>query len=1028
MAVSAAWQRYNAWNQALSSVLFTSANQGRPIYLDMDDDVLARVAAEAGVEAANAAAELADAVRATLTLDSASGRVFEEHLRNLRLWRRVTLKKSCDDGTIAPTPPVLGVLAVLTLAAEEMQHDGDFGGNAYYPRLFRVLHIDDDKQQSQIKATYRRHAEELWGGLNEWLSAADGRLGLPTAYALSHRYIGLPISQALVRSADRRQFPLLFHRFGLPPGGEISPADMERLIDNWLQMRPCPVSRSLESLWQRGQARERIASVAAFELRSWDGALVDSHPSESRKTGGVQLLCWLHRFPKRRLEISFLASLGTQVGPRTLIVLSADGEPSLDVVPVAGARLQPTFTTEIDAASLVQGVLRLADPSEDLEVTRFPRRVVPFRYDDLLNAYVECERVQLGEDSMLLVKDGHGLPGSVHDILGQIARPGFREESAFPGLPDGWVLFADVQVVATPAPEPVGYDLNALIPLLSSQLTLAGGTKLPGGLRKWSSLDPPEIRAVAQSSASLSVVLDTAHKTDGPPGLPHTWTSDEAALVADIYALGLPDGDYEVALLDGGRTVQQSILRLRSSNTPDAATRHAATILAHNLSDDPLAVLRARPLRPATPADAMVRGPSAIPPCTPPAITIAAGMDVWWNAPRPPPPPPPPPLILAAIDPTSCVVTGAHYIQLPPAYGRSKGGLISGVCKYCGLIKRYPARIRWHHDGTSARAQQNGAFAQSKQSAPIDVHVSDLPEVADGHSDWDVAFDSLVHVHGGSYRTLEYVADQVEESTLFTDTFSRTLEVRGDLEVERGADLAPVKWELAPAYLAELATGGFLLTGCWSLDDRGALKELVEKAGGTLTSQRDQHGPARHLIAGVTAAELADITATIGTVGVAPDAAARLVGMLPPLGTLEAALHRVPLPSARRILQFHLESASWVEVPSAIEPGAYRLEQAFHRTDVFRTATDVEAGAAALATVQLSKHLAARRSGRTLLAYFPDQQLLAVPIGADLPGLYGRAAVLCGGRLPTPDGRRRLLLYYDVPQHVADALNYLLTT
>ena len=162
---------------------------------------------------------------------------------------------------------MLALLAVLTLAAEEMQHDQDYAGNAYYPRLFRVLKVDGERQQSRLTNAYRRDAEELWGGLNEWLSAADGRLGLPTAYALSHRYIGLPLSQALVRSADRRQFPLMFQRYGLPPGGEISPADMERLLDSWLQMRPCPVSRSLESLWDRGQAKDRIASVAAIELR-----------------------------------------------------------------------------------------------------------------------------------------------------------------------------------------------------------------------------------------------------------------------------------------------------------------------------------------------------------------------------------------------------------------------------------------------------------------------------------------------------------------------------------------------------------------------------------------------------------------------------------------------------------------------------------------------------------------------------------------------------------------------------------------
>jgi hypothetical protein len=1015
MAMSSAWQQYHAWNEALGSVLFTSANDGRPVYLDMDDDVLSQVALEAGVEPGDIQAHLAAAVRDTLNLSGAAASVFGQHLRDLRLWRRVTVKKSRDEGSIPPAPPVLALLAVLTLAAEEMQHDREFGGNAYYPRLFRVLGIEDGKQRTRLTTAYRQDAEELWGGLNEWLSAADGRLGLPTAYALSHRYIGLPLSQALVRSADRREFPLMFHRFGLPPGGETSSADMARLLDSWLQMRPCPVSKSLESLWQRGQARERIASVAAIELRSWDGTLPNTDPAGSPKTGDVQLLCWLRSFPRPRLEISFLARLRTQASPQTLTVLTAAGTPSIDVLPVAGARLQPVFTTQIDIASLVAGVLRLADTQTALEAVRFPRRIVPFRHDDLLNAFVECERVQLGEDSLLLVKDDHDLPGSVRSILTEIARPGFREESMFSGLPVGWVLFAAVQVVATPDPEPTSADLNALVPLMSSQLTLAGGTKLPGGLRKWSSLDPPEIRAVVQGAAALSVDLHSVHDVSDAPGLQHSWTGDGPTLVADIRNLALADGDYEVSLVDSGKTVHQATLRLRSSNTPDAATRHAMTPLAHDMGGDSLAALRATPLRPGARADTIVRGPSTGPHRMP-LVTTTTGTDVWWNAPKPSVAPIQP-ITLAALDPASCIVTGRHYIELPLADGTAKRGLIRGVCRNCGLVKLYPAHIRWHRDG-----DQGGA----KHQTPLRVDVSHLPAVGPGHSGWDVALDSLVHVRGGGFHSLEYVAGQVEESGLFTDVFIRSLEARGDLEVERGTDYAPARWELSPAYLAELATGQFLLTGCWSRDDKDALRDLGEKAGGTLTSERDLHGLARQFVAGLTQADLADIATTIGTAGVVLEAASQLVGALPSLSGLEAALPRVPLPSARRVLRFHLESASWVPVPSASEPGAYRLERALGRTDVFRTPADVEAGTAALTTVQLSKHLAARHAGRALLAYFPEQQVLAVPLGADLPGLYGRAAVLCGGRLPATDEKRRVLLYHDVPQRVADALHSLL--
>ena len=98
MAIPAAWERYAAWNQAFGTVLFTPDNAGRPVYLDMDDDVLSQVAVRAGVDPEEAAEQLAAAVRDTLSLTAAAGPVFDQHLRNLRRWRRVTLKDAREDG------------------------------------------------------------------------------------------------------------------------------------------------------------------------------------------------------------------------------------------------------------------------------------------------------------------------------------------------------------------------------------------------------------------------------------------------------------------------------------------------------------------------------------------------------------------------------------------------------------------------------------------------------------------------------------------------------------------------------------------------------------------------------------------------------------------------------------------------------------------------------------------------------------------------------------------------------------------
>jgi len=81
--------------------------------------------------------------------------------------------------------------------------------------------------------------------------------------------------------------------------------------------------------------------------------------------------------------------------------------------------------------------------------------------------------------------------------------------------------------------------------------------------------------------------------------------------------------------------------------------------------------------------------------------------------------------------------------------------------------------------------------------------------------------------------------------------------------------------------------------------------------------------------------------------------------------------------------------------------------------------------AAATSTVQLSKHAAALiLKEQPLLAYNKATEELKVPLGADLPGLYGRAAVLASGLLPVVTGGQ--LTYQHVPADLAGHLAHLL--
>ena len=330
------WSEYDKWNAALVERLFGSDAADLPAYVDADDDVLKAVAAQVG-ETGEPSARLAEVVRHTLGL--VDGPVLSQHGRRFDTWRRqfgaANTQRRKGATVELPPPPVVALLTVLVSAAQRMGADTSLAAHAYYPRLGEVLGLSPE-ETARVRSKFKE-TERYWRGLNDYLAAYEGQRGLPTAYALSYRYVGIPQSQALVRAADRARLPDFFSKFGLAPGSEIIPSDLERLLDGWILGGSAPVSANLQRLWRGGKARERVAGVVAVELSLWDGALVeddDSTPS-SRQAGEVRLTAVVRQqFGSRSLELSFVAALrgGLNEVP-SLVVTSSVGSPSVGVLP-----------------------------------------------------------------------------------------------------------------------------------------------------------------------------------------------------------------------------------------------------------------------------------------------------------------------------------------------------------------------------------------------------------------------------------------------------------------------------------------------------------------------------------------------------------------------------------------------------------------------------------------------------------------------------------------------------------------------
>ncbi len=219
----ATWERYQRWNAAVAEVIYTPAYAGRPTYLDLEDHVLATMRDAAEPKASDPIAALVEAVRATVQVDDGTAALFRAHLQRLSRW------ESTD--RLDP-PPTLGLLAVLSLAAENMRHAEGKSANNFYFRLSELLELNP-QQEKWFTDAYRKNpddmpvSERLWGSLNSWLERLEGNRGLPTAYADGHAHIGLPLSQALVRETDRDKFSELFASYGLTPHCSIPASEME---------------------------------------------------------------------------------------------------------------------------------------------------------------------------------------------------------------------------------------------------------------------------------------------------------------------------------------------------------------------------------------------------------------------------------------------------------------------------------------------------------------------------------------------------------------------------------------------------------------------------------------------------------------------------------------------------------------------------------------------------------------------------------------------------------------------------------
>jgi hypothetical protein len=301
--------------------------------------------------------------------------------------------------------------------------------------------------------------------------------------------------------------------------------------------------------------------------------------------------------------------------------------------------------------------------------------------------------------------------------------------------------------------------------------------------------------------------------------------------------------------------------------------------------------------------------------------------------------------------------------------------------------------------------------------------------------DWDGVADAIFHLGSGSGRDLDKLALQLEtdegdETLALTDSLARTMEVLGHIEVQREPGSGRViGWTVNSPMAAEVGERRHLLVGSRSAQFLRHLEAAIESRGGKIERQPEAMGPTSVVLTGLTSAELADVMrqqdGPVGSIEVVADAATRMVAALPVFSEVVLGLPSVGMPVARSMKRWDPGSALWIDSQSADSPGAYKLA-GFSVRYLLRDAVDIRSGKASPGDARVVKHAAALSARVPLAAYLADQQCLVLPIGADLPGLYGRAVVLASGRLPVPSRRDGTIMYPGVAEPIATGVLQLL--
>jgi hypothetical protein len=775
-----------------------------------------------------------------------------------------------------------------------------------------------------------------------------------------------------------------------------------------------------------------MSEIVCRELELWDGRIPQVRTLEGLLKDDIQIALEATTSSFGGVQLKFSFGVSGIVGKKEsrFKILDSEGHyREISMVTDSSGWMYP------NVAKLPISTLDLLEKSitgkfeESIEVTRAPKRIAILRLDQATRRFREIERAELHTRMMILVNDHKSNIESVRNILVDSARNGFKEvnSSNMKGIPENWVVFTDVELVQIPPQELLKKHvlLEALRPNRTGDLTISAGFQLPGNPPKWHKDFPIEVRSFVVGAHNLKLNISQVIDDERIQLIEEVYVAE--TFIRSFDPGYFEDGRFEIQVFvdDAEEPFASKVLRIASSDSPDVVTWKRADRLVYAIGKDGAGLFSAS--NPDPIEFDVIDGPFDVFDSDPRTEQLLQGdlpTERWWSTVSKAQAAEEQELKLNTLGTSICFENGTHHWEIEAAlpnsrrdgHTRTTNSQVDGQCKNCGIKKMFPA-THWHARLRLDRLEANRRI-EVRQTSKVDV--SNLPNITESMVTWDMALDALMHLGGGSESFISAIAANIDSSPLFRHNFINLIEDLGHIDVARDANAQVIGWEINPSFAAIIRNEIYLL-GYWPKNSKILLKEHF---GASFKVQDLEDSVSQCKLVGTSIEQLVsfceehslDINISENSDEIMISALPRFLDALETLPEKQAGLYE-------EVAKYDPKSNSWLPGNDFDGAGGYRLKSAYKveyciLANELGSKRSIKSVSAATA-----KHFEAiTNHKRPLFGYLESSEQLFVPVGAPLPGLYQRAAVLASGSSPSIDSTGKLRVYENISLDFAKVL------